>query len=432
MAEAFAGLSMKEVQEKSLQFLVQIYEASNGVAGRLVDVAPIMAALDLTQHEYICLQRSASQHDRVMWGSNKPGTETTGLTTAGVRFAEEIIAKDTAYKSDPAWQNIERKAMQSIKSYRGLTLIHQGLINNIVNGTRKCDSMGCKMLWMINDEKIGFINIVDFFPAKTADIEFLEQRGWVEIERESATAARVRASNKSHLANLRQFGRSKPRHQLSTDEHVIICAAYAEAGGNINQQFLADSVAKTLGRWTVDAVSQALTYISNKGYAKSLGTHGNFGGLFLLTPEGAALAAEHEQIDEFEGEDNQMKASIHMGDNIYVKDSNGVAIQNRGTNNAQTVTQTRSDTVTTINTLLSYARGQLADVPAEAKQHAEEALDNLAEEAKASEPKPSKIRAYASMALSHVPGVAAFTKTVLEIAKLCNVDPATILHHSGH
>ena len=281
---------MQQVQEKAIQFLVEIYKASNGVAGRLVGRGPIMTTLGISArgvHNTSAISISTEHRDlgrHQAWGP-KPLVSQRRVSGA----AEEIIAKDNIHTSDPLWMNAKEQAMQVIKSYRGISLIHQGLINQLVNGTKACDAQGCRLLWMIDESTIGFSNIVPFFKVKISDIEFLEQRGWVEVERDDLPrAAHIRASNKSHLAALRQFGRC-PIPELSSDEHAIICAAYAAADGKVGQQFLGDAVAKILARWTVEAVQQSLTFIANKGYLISVGSHGNFGGLFWFNSTGAAF-----------------------------------------------------------------------------------------------------------------------------------------------
>ncbi len=419
MSQPFAGKSDKEISEQYIQFLAKIYEASNGVIGRVVDAAPIIAALGVNNAEFVLLVRHAAKTNRVVWGNMKDGTETTGLTTAGVRFAEEIIAKDTAYRSDPAWQHIERKAMQSIKSYRNLTLIHQGLINNIVNGTRKCDAQGIKLLWMIADERIGFVNVVEFFAAKTADVNFLEERGWVEIERE-ANAGRIRASNKSHLANLRQFGRGKVLNQLSTDEHIILCSAYAEAGGDINQQFLADGVAKNLNRWTLDAISGAMKQIANKGYARFLNTHGEYGGLFKLTPEGAALAAEQEQ------EEDPMEEVPKSGDTYNIHHSTVGGIQSGTVNSSQVVTQTIGSDLQQVLDLLEQSKAHLSSLDEPTRKMAEEQIEHAKEEVRTGKPHLGKMKTYVAMAMMLASGVASFQTSMATVCEKLGVEKQAI------
>ncbi len=303
--------------------------------------------------------------------------------------------------------------------FTDLRPIQKVILYGLVQASR---AVGVEFYWSCayGEDKTGIHFSHHFFtPGELSDLRALAGCGLIDLEIfDGNRSAKVTLNNAAFLAARKRFGLDL--------KHLLLLTAYSVVVGKHDNLFGTLHLARRLVMEEADVKREVVGLVTD-GYVEPKGRlHDAWEDLFVLTRAGIA------QVEEIStAEAGQVKANIHMGDIFNINDSTVGAVQNRSVNSVQTVTRSRSDTITTINALLALARGQLADVPAEAKQHADEALDNLAEEAKASEPKPSKIRAYASMAVSHVPVMAAFTKTVLEIAQLCNVDPATILHHCG-
>ncbi len=111
--------------------------------------------------------------------------------------------------------------------------------------------------------------------------------------------------------------------------------------------------------------------------------------------------------------------------NIYITDSHVGAIQS-GSSNIANIQQINNPRIAGIIELLEQSKSELANLELAKKITAIDAMDDLKAEVQSANPKPSKIKAYATIALAAAAGIASVGSAIATVLQYFGIPPEEI------
>jgi hypothetical protein len=242
---------------------------------------------------------------------------------------KEIQSADADAKSDTEPEvRVSKTENGTMRRYPRLTSKYRTILNWIAKASKAVVAGRAIGELHFDGKTLGYSHMYRQ-KVDAADLQELENGGWLRIRMESGGSRYVSLTNRAFFAVMRQFD-ANSETQLSTSELTILGEACGVANSSTDAYFSPQSVAN-YSMFSRDDIVVSLDRIAAKGYAIKQGSE-----LYALTPEGVGMIEEND----LQSREVQKEGPKIMGDQFNIIGSSIGALQNRTSQSSQTVAQT--------------------------------------------------------------------------------------------